>query len=129
MTDAGFLLARACLSALFIVSGIGKFMAVAGVSGMLASKGFPQPMLLGYLVAALELFGGIMILVGFKARYAALALAIFCAATIIFFHNFWTMDGPARAQNQLAALKNLGILGGFLLLWFTGPGRYSVDRR
>lgn len=128
MNSTLLLLGRVGLSVLFIVSGFNKLMSVAGVAGMLSSKGFPMPNELGYLVGALELVGGLMILVGFKARWAGAVLAVFTIGTIVFFHNFWAMEGAPRNMNQLMAMKNLAIAGGMLLLFVTGPGRYSVDR-
>jgi putative oxidoreductase len=128
MNSIWLLLARLGLSVLFIVSGFGKLMSVAGVAGMLTSKGFPMPTELGYAVGALELIGGLMILIGFKARWAGAVLAVFTIGTIVFFHNFWTMEGAPRGLNQLMAMKNLAIAGGMLLLAVAGPGRYSFDR-
>src|ERR1700712_4003290 len=127
MTDIGFALARVGLSALFIISGAGKFMNVTGIAGMFTAKGFPQPTALGYATAALEVGAGFLVLIGLKTRWAAWVLLIFTGATIYVSHNFWTMDGVARAMNQTQALKNLAIMGGLLLLALIGPGRYSVD--
>lgn len=129
MNDILFVLARIGLSALFIVSGIGKLMNIGGIAGMLANKGFPQAMLIAYAVALVEVVGGIMVVVGFKTRWAAWALFFFTGATIVIGHNFWDMEGTARAMNQTQALKNLGIMGGLLLLALIGSGRYSVDAR
>jgi putative oxidoreductase len=128
MTSLLFLLARAGLAALFIVAGIGKFTSIAGTAGMLAGKGFPQPMLFAYAVATVELVGGLLVLIGIKARWAAVVLLLFTAGTIVLSHAFWGMDGAARAMNQTQALKNLAIMGGLLMLAVVGPGRYSVDR-
>lgn len=128
MIDAAFALARLMLSVVFLVSGAGKFMNVMGIANTLMAKGFPQPTLFGYAVATLEIAAGICVLIGFKARWAALALLLFTAGTIYVSHNFWDMDGMARVTNQVQALKNLAIMGGLLLLAAAGPGRWSLDR-
>src|SRR5216684_5105082 len=70
---------------------------------------------------------GISVLIGFKTRWGAIALLLFTACTIIFAHNFWTMEGAARAANQVQALKNLAIMGGLLAFAVVGSGRYSMD--
>ena len=57
----------------------------------------------------------------------AIALLLFTACTIIFAHPFWTMEGAARAANQVQALKNLAIMGGLLIFAAMGSGRYSID--
>jgi putative oxidoreductase len=79
-------------------------------------------------VACIDLIGGLMILVGFQARWAALLLFVFTAMTIYFAHPFWAMQGAARAANQAHALKNLAIMGALLMIAAHGPGRYSITR-
>ncbi len=129
MSDMAALLGRALLSVIFLFSGFNKFMSVGGVVATMQRRGLPYPDKLGYVVAACELLGGLAVLLGFKARYVALAMFVFTAATIYVGHNFWDMEGQARAMNQTHAMKNLAIMGGFLLLAAFGPGRYSVDGR
>lgn len=128
MNNLWILLARIGLAALFIVAGAGKFMNVAGIAGTLANKGFPQPTAVGYAVATVEVVGGFMLVMGFKARWAAVVLLLFTAGTVLMSHHFWDMSGAARAMNQVQALKNFAIMGGMLMLAVFGPGRYSVDR-
>ena len=128
MGDFSFLLARIMVSALFIVAGANKFMSVTGIANTLAARGFPQPTAFGYAVAALELIGGVLLLVGWKTRFAALALFAFTLGTIFVSHNFWDMQGAARATNQTQALKNLAIMGGLLMIAAVGAGRFSADR-
>jgi putative oxidoreductase len=65
-----------------------------------------------------------MILLGFKTRWAAAALFLFTAGTIFISHKFWI-----DASQQTQALKNLAIMGGYLLLVVNGGGRLSIDRR
>jgi putative oxidoreductase len=136
MRDIAYSLARVAVPILFIVSGIGKFMNVAGIANHPAMKdfvnffgGIPSPIVLGYLVASIEVSAGLLLLIGFKTRWAALALFIFTGYTILFVHNFWMMEGVMRAAQQSQALKNLAIMGALLLLAVVGAGRYSVDER
>jgi putative oxidoreductase len=124
MNDAVALVARVLLSALFIVIGARSLMNVGGTAGFLGRSGVPSPQIVAWAVIAVELIGGLMVLVGFKARWAALGLCVFTAATIYLGHKFWI-----DASQLTHALKNLGIMGGFLLLFANGPGRYSVDGR
>jgi putative oxidoreductase len=124
MSDVGSALARVMLALIFIIGGYSKLMAVAGIAGMLQKAGFPEPRLFGYAVGALELIGGVMILLGFKTRWAAAALFVFTAGTIFISHKFWI-----DASQQTQALKNLAIMGGYLLLVVNGGGRLSIDRR
>lgn len=91
--------------------------------------GMPKYHALAWALAVLELVCGLMILIGFKARWAALLLIVFTAGTIFFVHNFWVMTGDAYEQNQIQALKNLSIMGALLLIVAVGSGPHSVDRR
>jgi putative oxidoreductase len=70
-----------------------------------------------------------MILIGWKARWAALALFAFSGLTIYYFHDFWTMEGAARAAAQTDALKNLSIMGGLLMVVAIGSGPVALDRQ
>ena len=81
MHDIAFLAARVMLAVIFILSGFGKLMAVAGIAGMLQKAGMPQPQMLGYAVGILELVAGFLSGRVFT-RWAALALAAFTIATI-----------------------------------------------
>ena len=93
------------------------------------SAGIPKYEALGYLLAAIEIICGLMVLIGLKARWAALVLVVFTACTIIFVHHFWDMQGDALIQNRADALKNLSIMGGLLLIVAVGAGPSSVNDR
>lgn len=120
-------IARVLLAAMFILSGISKFGNLSGTAGYIASGGLPLASLLAPLVAALELFGGIAIVVGFQARWAGLALALFTLAASFAFHNFWAMAPDKAYLQQLMFMKNMGVAGGMLLLFSFGAGPASVD--
>jgi putative oxidoreductase len=131
MQSTAFALGRALLSPLFIISGFSKFMNVAGILGGTGTKNFmaligggPAPTWLGYLIAATELIGGLMILVGFKTKCAALALFLFTIVATLLGHQFWV--DPSQ---QTQFLKNLSIMGGLLMLATTGAGPLSFDNR
>lgn len=127
MSNFAYALARAMLALVFIVAGIGKFINVTGIADILAARGLPQPVAFGYGVAALEAFGGLSVLIGYKARWSALVLLVLTAGTVAILHNFWDMEGLERVRNQTQALKSLAIMGGLLLIAVGGPGRFSLD--
>jgi putative oxidoreductase len=135
MPDYPQAIGRVLLSAVFIVFGylqftnIGNYIANPAVVKAAATSGILSPTVIAYLVAAIDLFGGLLILVGYQTRWAAVVLIAFIVLTFIFAHNFWTMEGAARAANQAHFYKNLGLIGGLLLLIAAGPGRYSLDQR
>jgi putative oxidoreductase len=135
MPDYPQVIGRVLLSVVFIVFGylqftnIGNYIANPAVVKAAATSGILSPTVIAYLVAAIDLFGGLLILVGYQTRWAAVVLIAFIVLTFIFAHNFWTMEGAARAANQAHFYKNLSLIGGLLLLIAAGPGRYSLDQR
>jgi putative oxidoreductase len=137
MSDIVILVSRILMSAVFIVYGSLKFVDVTGIVNNpgtkrfmdLVASGAAAPTWLGYLIAAIELFGGLAILVGVKTRWVAWAFVVYVIIVTALGHPFWTMEGAARAANQANFYKNLAIMAAYLLLAITGAGRYSVDNR
>ena len=140
--NAAYTLGRIFIPIVFLVTGIQKVMNIGEIAQMLAANGVPVPdeivpylggipkyEALGYLIAAIEIICGLMVLIGLKARWAALVLIVFTACTIIFVHHFWDMQGDALILNRADALKNLSIMGGLLLIVAVGAGPSSVDDR
>ncbi len=119
MGDIALAIGRVAIPIVFIVSGVAKFLNVSGIANhpgltnfMNAFGEITSRTTLGYIIATIEVVGGISVLIGFKTRWGAIALLLFTACTIIFAHNFWTMEGAARAANQVQALKNLARTSG-----------------
>lgn len=126
--DIAALVGRILLAAIFIKSGFGKITGFEGTVGAIASKGLPLPQVGAILAILVELGGGILLAVGFKARWAALAIAIFTIVAGIFFHNYWAVEAAQRMGQEINFWKNVAITGGALGFFAFGPGRYSVDK-
>jgi putative oxidoreductase len=94
----------------------------------MASAGMPMVGIFLPLAILVELGGGIALIVGWKARWVALALAGFTLVASLIFHNYWTMTGDAVMTNMLFFYKNVAAIGGMLMVFAFGPGRFSVDR-
>ena len=126
LQNTAALAGRVLLGLLFVVSGFGKITGFAGTAAFMASKGMPmaEALLAGAIVV--EFIGGLMLVAGFKARWAALAIAAFLVPTTLIFHN---PLGPDAQAQMTQFLKNLSIMGGMLLAAAFGPGAWSVDRR
>lgn len=123
------LIGRILLSAIFILSGISKFSGFAGTAQYLDTKGMPLPSVALGIALAIELLGGLAILVGFHARVAAWIVFLYLIPTTLLFHNFWALQGEARMDNHIHFMKNLAIMGGLLLLAAHGAGGCSHDSR
>jgi putative oxidoreductase len=126
--DGTALVGRILLALIFIISGFAKIGGFDGTAGYIASKGLPMPQVLTALTILVELGGGILLAVGWKARWAALAIAVFTLLAAFLFHNFWTVTGPERMGEFNNFWKNISMVGGMLMVAAFGPGRYSVDR-
>lgn len=124
------LLARIMIAAIFILAGIGKATAFAGTAAAIQSKGLPVPQVLAGLTIALEIGGGLLIVIGFFTRWIALLFAIFCVATAVLFHQFWGTlpDGVNASSERIQFLKNIALAGGFLMLAHFGAGPLAVDK-
>ena len=122
------LVGRILLAFIFIKSGFGKIPGFEGTVGYIASKGLPLPQIGAIIAILVELGGGILLAIGFKARWAALAIAIFTLAAGILFHNYWAMEAAQQQAQSISFWKNIAITGGALAFFAFGPGRYSVDK-
>ena len=111
---------RVLLAHIFVISGWSKIAGYAGTQAYMTSVGLPGALL--PLVIALELLGGVALIVGFHTRWVALALAAFSIVAALIFHNNF-----ADQMQMIAFMKNLAIAGGLLVLSQTGAGAPSVD--
>ena len=123
MTNTSLLLiARIALGLLFLVAVLGKLGNVEGFGAYMATGGIPAA--LAWPVVLFEILGGLALIAGFQTRIAALALAAFCVASGFLYH-FDLADQMQTTQ----LLKNIGLAGGYLALWITGAGAWSVDAK
>lgn len=121
--------ARILLALMFILAGFSKFASLEGTAGYIASGGLPMPGVLAFLTASLEVIGGLAIAVGFHARWAALALALFTLLASVLFHKFWAVPAEQVMVQQLMFMKNLAVAGGLLFVFSLGAGPASFDAR
>ena len=124
----GPLAGRILIAAIFVFAGFGKLTGFESTVGYIASKGLPLPQLGAICSIIVELGGGIMLVLGWKTRWAAAALFLFTGLAALFFHNFWAVS-PDQAQNQMVHfMKNIAIMGGLLFVMVHGGGPLSLDR-
>ena len=124
----GPLAGRILIAFIFIFAGIGKLTGFGGTVAYIASKGLPLPQLAAIAAIIVELGGGILLVAGWKARWAAAAMLVFTAMTALIFHDFWAA-APDQAQNQMIHfMKNISMMGGLLYVVVYGVGPISVGR-
>jgi len=119
---------RILLSLIFLVSGFSKITGWSAGQAFIASKGLPLPALMLAGAIVVELAAGILLLIGFKARWAALALSLYLVPVTLLFHNFWSFAGPERQMQMINFLKNLALMGGLLQVFVYGAWPMSVER-
>ena len=123
------LVGRLLLALLFLPAGFGKLTGFAGTVGYIASVGLPLPQVGAVLAIAVEILGGIALIVGFQTRLASLALAVFTLVATYFFHAYWAAPAEQQFVQQLMFFKNIAVVGGLLTLAAWGAGRWSLDAR
>jgi putative oxidoreductase len=118
------LLGRILVASLFVPAGFEKLTAFKASVEYAASAHMPIPSLAIAAAIAIELGCGLLLLIGWKARWAAAAMALFAVVTAVFFHNnFEDLD------MRIHFFKNLAIAGGLLNFVYAGAGPLSVDNR
>ena len=128
----GPLIGRLLLANLFIVSGFKKIGGFAGTVGYMAAK-MPSldPNLIKLMLVvtiAVELGGGLMVLIGWQARWAATAILLWMIPVTYLFHTYWGLP-PEQMQEQFRHFhKNMAIMGGLFLIIAYGPGPYSLGK-
>ena len=131
MNVQGFplLVARILLALMFVLSGISKLTGLEGTAGYIASVGLPAAQVLAAGAGVLEVVAGALLIVGWQARWAALALAVFTVLATVLFHNYWAMPKDQQFMQQLMFMKNLAVTGGLLFVFAFGAGTLSLDAR
>ena len=122
LISAGLALGRLLLASIFILEGWSKLRGYEAATAYMTRFGVPGVLLPA--VIALELGCGLMIVVGWRTRLAAAALAVFCVLAAFLFHT------NVADRNQLLHFeKDLALAGGLLVLAIAGAGQWSIDGR
>jgi len=123
----GWLVGRILLAQIFLLSGVMKILNWSQTAEHMTQEGMVAVPFFLAAAIAVELGGGLSILLGYQTRLGALALFLFLIPTTLVFHHFWTYQGEAMQNQMQHFLKNLTIMGGLLTLAAAGAGRYSLD--
>jgi len=122
------LIGRLMMATLFLAFAVRYVDTFAVTAGSFAKMGLPQPYVAVGLAILVQLVCGVMLALGWRARWAAWGLMAYVVAATLIAHRFWEYD-PAYAANQMAHFfKNLALAGGLLVIGSLGPGRYSIGK-
>jgi putative oxidoreductase len=119
MNNISLLIGRVLLAHIFLLAGINKISGYAGTQGYMEAMGVPGMLL--PLVIALEIAGGLALIIGWQTRWASYALAIFTLLAAFLFHSKF-----GDQMQMILFMKNIAIVGGLLLLSVSGPGQLSL---
>jgi putative oxidoreductase len=128
ISDAVILAARLLLAALFLIFGWRKLTDYSGTVSRMVQDGARFPALATPVSIFMELPVAFAVAIGAFTRPSALLLALYTLGTALIVHHYWTMPRGAKKIDSMESFyKNLSVTGGFLLLYVTGAGRYSID--
>jgi putative oxidoreductase len=128
-SDVADLVGRIMIAVIFIMAGADKlFGHTAQTVQMMQAYGVPLASLLVYPAGIIELFAGLALAVGYRARIAALALALFTVLVTPIFHAFWDVPADQVMNQMLFFTKNLAIIGGLLHILAHGARRFALKR-
>ncbi len=119
--------ARLLLATLFLIFGWRKLKDYPGTVRQIVQLGGPMPRLAAAIAIFMELPVAFAVAIGVFARPSALLMVLYTLGTALIGHRYWTMTGAGRVDSMDGFYKNLSIIGGFLLLFITGAGKYSID--
>ena len=121
------LIGRVLLALLFIPAGFSKIGGFAKTADYIASKGVPFQELAAAAAIGVELGLGLLLLIGWQTRWAALGIAFFTVVITFIFHNFWAVPAEQVMAQQQSFFKNIAVVGGLLMVAAWGAGAWSVD--
>jgi putative oxidoreductase len=127
INDELILVARLLLATLFLIFGWRKLRDFSGTISQMAQLGVPVPVLAAGVATFMELPVAFAVAVGAFTRPSALLMFLYTLGTALIGHRYWTTTGADYVDTMDSFYKNLSIMGGFLLLYITGAGKYSID--
>ena len=127
INDELTLAARLLLATLFLIFGWRKLRDYSGTVDQMVGLGVPLPVLAAAVATFMELPVAFAVAIGAFTRPSALLMFFYTLGTALIGHRYWTITGADYVDSMDSFYKNLSIMGGFLLLYITGPGKYSID--
>ena len=120
---------RLLMALIFLMSGYGKVTAFAPTAAAMAGKGMPMSEALLVCAIAIEIVAGVLLVIGWKTRIAALALIVFLVPATLYFHDYWNYPQEEVRNQRNHFMKNVTILGALVFVIGMGAGPLSVDNR
>jgi len=117
---------RALFALIFVTSVLGHFSGAA--IAYASAHGVPLASVVVPLTGILALVGGVMVMLGYRARFGAFLLLLFLVPVTLVMHRFWGIADPSvYAMQKAMFMKNVSMIGATLIIMYWGSGPYSLD--
>ena len=123
------LFGRLMMTYIFATSGIGKIFGWSGNVAYMNTRHLPLIPVLLAVAMVIEVAGSACLVTGYQARVAAFVMFWYTTAVTVLFHNYWASSEMMAAMQETHFRKNLAIMGGLLMLAYSGPGKWALGRR
>ena len=127
INDELILAARLLLATLFLIFGWRKLRDYSGTVAQMVQLGLPMPVMATVVSIFMELAVAFAVAIGAFTRPSAALLVLYALGTALIGHRYWTVKDADYVDSLEGFYKDLSIMGGFLLLYITGAGKYSID--
>jgi len=120
------LIGRLMITYIFATSGIGKVFSWSENVRYMSTRHLPMIPALLAIAMIIELAGSICLITGYQARIAAFVMCLYTTAVTVIFHNYWAASEAMAGMQETHFRKNLAIMGGLLILAYSGPGKWAL---
>jgi len=123
---------RLCMSLIFLTSAYSKITAWDSNVQYVATRHFTNSVLVTLMLGGalvIELVGALGLISGYQARIAGFVMALYLITVTLIFHKYWVLSGMPRATMFMHFQKNMGLVGGLLMVAALGPGSWALGKR
>jgi putative oxidoreductase len=124
--DFLLLVGRVMIGWIFLKYGWGQLKDIPAFAATFPNRGLWPP--LAYIAAPVDFFGGLALILGIGTRYVAVVMLVFNIVAAFSSHAFWALPAAQVGNQEAHFWKNVTLMGGTILLFVTGAGRYALDR-
>jgi putative oxidoreductase len=129
MKDIVDLLARICIALIFLWEAWDSIAHYDSTKASMAGYNITssQDFLLSSAIV-LMILGGTLVLTGYRSGFGAVLLLLFYIPATFVMHSWWNDPMEIQREQSILFMKNIAIIGGLLMIFVNGSGRYSIKR-
>jgi putative oxidoreductase len=120
---------RLMMTYIFATSGIGKIFDWPGNVAYMGTRHLPMIPVLLAAAMVIEVAGSLCLVTGYQARVAAFVMFWYTTAVTVLFHNYLASSAMMAGMQETHFRKNLAIMGGLLMLAYSGPGKWALGNK